>query len=511
MSLTILLMLLFSILLLLCGWRNRYYLLFAALAAAMTVAMFTVTAEVSRISNYLVPANYLVRPLETKLYRLIQSILRMPQSRLTLLRNIGVVAYFGGIVCFVLSFSSSVRLDVRRTEKRSRSLLSLIPLIGFPLLYFLFYHPQTAFTFFRLYHSSGRAQSVAGLLGALDTAFSVCVLVYLMWPVLFLCLNYRRQKMTFLSGFLLRIAVSLLLLNIGFYLMFFSGAFRYSIQDVLQYGFWRFTMPIQVPVFFTTLLPFVSFVVLVAVFIILLQLHDDYLLSVFKFRGIRKNLDALYANVRNVMHSEKNLLFTIRILAQSALDAPREEDRKESIDKIVRLCNDNMDNLARTLNDAHSMNVSSIKNDLIKAVEAAVSEQHIPEGITVERHYPAQPACLWFDMYHMTHALGNILSNSVDALQAAAPPSPTIRITVYSSRSWVYLSIWDNGCGIPPKLLHKVEQPYVSTKNKKNSWGIGLSYVFSVVRAHYGQMHIRSRQNEYTQVEILLPAYARRR
>ena len=111
----------------------------------------------------------------------------------------------------------------------------------------------------------------------------------------------------------------------------------------------------------------------------------------------------------------------------------------------------------------------------------------------------------------MTHALGNILSNSVDALQAAAPPSPTIRITVYSSRSWVYLSIWDNGCGIPPKLLHKVEQPYVSTKNKKNSWGIGLSYVFSVVRAHYGQMHIRSRQNEYTQVEILLPAYARRR
>ena len=43
------------------------------------------------------------------------------------------------------------------------------------------------------------------------------------------------------------------------------------------------------------------------------------------------------------------------------------------------------------------------------------------------------------------------------------------------------------------------------TKNKKNSWGIGLSYVFSVVRAHYGQMHIRSRQGEYTRVEILLP------
>ncbi len=111
----------------------------------------------------------------------------------------------------------------------------------------------------------------------------------------------------------------------------------------------------------------------------------------------------------------------------------------------------------------------------------------------------------------MTHAISNVLNNSLDALEAAKRPDPTIRLNLYASRSWIYFSVWDNGCGIPRKILHKVEQPYVSTKNKRNSWGIGLSYVFTVARAHYGQMHIRSRQGSYTQVEILLPRSRKRR
>ena len=47
MSLTILLLLVFMLLLLFCGWRNKYFVLFACLAAAMAVSMFTLTIEVA--------------------------------------------------------------------------------------------------------------------------------------------------------------------------------------------------------------------------------------------------------------------------------------------------------------------------------------------------------------------------------------------------------------------------------------------------------------------------------
>ncbi len=513
MSMTILLLLLFTALLLVYGWRNKYFYLYAVLVVSMTLSMFSLTVEVARVSNYLVPANFLIRSLETRLYAMCYSMMKIPLSTLMIIRNAGVVGYFGGIVCFVRSFSSSVRLD-EAADKKRRLALQYVPLIGLPLLFFVFYHPQTAYRFFHYYHTltdAARMQQFVSLIRLADSAMTFCVLIYLLWPVLFLLINYRRGRITFLSGFLLRLAGTLLILNISFFMLFFTGVFRVSCQDVMQYGFWRFTLPLQMPVFYTSLLPIITFILLVAIFVTLMHLHDDYILSFFKSRGIRRNLNALYANVRNVMHSEKNLLFTIRILTQDALETADELERARKMEKILDLCNQNMDDLARTLNDAHDMNVSTVRNDFIGAVETALANLRVPESVEIERDYPGDTLPLFFDIYHMTHAVGNVLINSLDALAAAAPEHPKIRLTIYTSRNWVYFSVWDNGCGIPAKILHKVEQPYVSTKNKKNSWGIGLSYVFNVIRAHYGQMHIRSQQNVFTQVEILLPRSRRRR
>lgn len=509
-ALTILLLLVFTLFLIVYGWRNRYFLFFALLVLASALSMFTLTVEVAKVSNYLVPANYLIRPVETWLYTFLQHFIAyLPLSTLQVLRNTGIVLYFGGIVCFVQSFSNSIRLDSAVSSRRRLS-LRYVPLIGLPLLFFLFYHPQTAFWFFRLHHS-GRYPPVAGVMRAADAILTSGVLAYLLWPALFLLINWRRGRMTFLSGLLLRLSGVLLVLNISFFILFFTGVFRTSCDDALNYGFWHFTLPTQLPVFYTSLLPVISFIVIVAIFVTLMHLHADHLFTFLKSRGIRKNLNALYANVRNVMHSEKSLLFTIRILAQDALDAPSAEEREVKLQKIMDLCGSNMENLARTLNDAHDMSVNAMRGDFIGAVEEAVAELHIPESIRVERNYLSGEVPIFFDTYHVKHAISNLLNNSVDALEAAGRPDPVIRLSLYTSRSWAYFSVWDNGCGIPRKILNKVEQPYVSTKNKRNSWGIGLSYVFTVVRAHYGQMHIRSKQDSYTQVEILLPRSGKRR
>ena len=510
MALTILLLLLFTILLLVYGWKNRYFVFFALLAFACALSMLTLTVEIAKVSNYLVPANYLIRPLETRLYRFLHTFAFVPLSTLMVLRNIGIVLYFGGIVCFVQSFSSSIRMDSSLVSVKRLSIRYVL-LIGFPVLFFVFYHPQTAYRFFRLHHTAGMRWSVEGFLRIADSVMTACVLLYLVWPVLFLLINYRKGRMTFLSGLLLRLAGTLLLLNTSFFLLFFTGVFRVSCRDALQYGFWRFTLPTQIPVFYTSVFPALSFCIMVVVFVTLMRLHADHIFNFFKFRGIRKNLNALYANVRNIMHSEKNLLFTIRILAQNALDTQDEAERDEKLNKILDLCSRNMEDLTHTLNDAHDMRVNTAPSDFIEAVETAVSDLHLPDSVRIIRNYPEQMQPLFFDKYHMTHAISNILSNSAEALEAAAPDDPTIRLDVFTSRNWLYFSVWDNGCGIPAKLLRRVEQPYVSTKKKKNSWGIGLSYVFSVVRAHFGQMHIRSQQNRYTQVEILLPRATQRR
>ncbi|MBQ4434791.1 MAG: HAMP domain-containing histidine kinase [Clostridia bacterium] len=468
MALTILLLLLFTFFLLVYGWKNRYFLFFALLVLASALSMFTLTVEVAKVSNYLVPANYLIRPLETQLYAFLHHIIvYMPLSALLILRNTGIVLYFCGIMCFVQSFSSSIRLD-SAVSSRQRLSLRYVPLIGLPLVFFIFYHPQTAFWFFRQYHSH-HIPHLDALLQIADEAITGCVLLYLLWPALFLLINYRKGRMTFLSGLLLRLSIVLPVLNVSFFILFFTGVFRTSRSDVLNYGFWRFTLPTRLPVFYTTWLPVISFVVIITVFVMLMHLHADHLFSFLKSRGIRKNLDALYANVRNVMHSEKNLLFTIRILTQDAMNTGSEEERNVKLGKVLDLCSSSMESLTRTLNDAHDMNVNAMPSDFISAVEAAVAELHIPESIRIERNYPAETLPVFFDTYHMTHAISNLINNSLDALNSAKREDPVIRLTLYTSKNWVYFSVWDNGCGIPRKILHKVEQPYVSTKNKKTA------------------------------------------
>ncbi|MDF2485472.1 MAG: ATP-binding protein, partial [Herbinix sp.] len=93
----------------------------------------------------------------------------------------------------------------------------------------------------------------------------------------------------------------------------------------------------------------------------------------------------------------------------------------------------------------------------------------------------------------------------LEAIHIKVGEDNRILITVDSSKEWIYLSIEDNGCGIPKKNLKKIFTPYFSTKSKQNNWGMGLSYVFRVITAHYGHVRIKSRKGEYTNVEILLP------
>ena len=108
-------------------------------------------------------------------------------------------------------------------------------------------------------------------------------------------------------------------------------------------------------------------------------------------------------------------------------------------------------------------------------------------------------------MYHMTHVIINLIVNSIDALNKYNTDNAYIEITIDTSNDWIYLSIKDNGYGIPKHIQKKIFNPYFSTKPKQNNWGMGLSYAFRVVSSHYGFLRIKSKPNEFTNAEILLP------
>jgi signal transduction histidine kinase len=109
------------------------------------------------------------------------------------------------------------------------------------------------------------------------------------------------------------------------------------------------------------------------------------------------------------------------------------------------------------------------------------------------------------DQYYITQVFVNILANAVEAIEAASRDSGSIVVTVKNHFQWVVVSIEDNGIGIRKKSLKRVFQPWYSEKAGRYNRGLGLSYVYKIVKAHYGLVYFESRYGEGATAYIMLP------
>ncbi len=92
---------------------------------------------------------------------------------------------------------------------------------------------------------------------------------------------------------------------------------------------------------------------------------------------------------------------------------------------------------------------------------------------------------------------GGIIDISAEQL-TVEPGDPSLE-----PGSYARLDIRDNGPGMPPEVLHKVFEPYFTTKSMGN--GLGLTIVHSIVKRHGGSVQVRSTQGKGTAFVIRIP------
>jgi len=71
----------------------------------------------------------------------------------------------------------------------------------------------------------------------------------------------------------------------------------------------------------------------------------------------------------------------------------------------------------------------------------------------------------------------------------------------------VVIKIKDNGTGIPDSIKEKIMQPFFTTKPTGEGTGLGLSLSYDiVVKGHGGKIDINSKEGEFTEFVISIPA-----
>lgn len=135
--------------------------------------------------------------------------------------------------------------------------------------------------------------------------------------------------------------------------------------------------------------------------------------------------------------------------------------------------------------------------DLVVLVKDVVE---VLDGHPVEVDLPPKPVVVHVDPNRIRQVLLNLISNAEEAVSEV--PDPRIRIFLRTSRKGAYISVEDNGRGVPREFVDKIFHPFFTTKEKGS--GLGLYIVRRIVEAHGGEVHLRSRPGR-TSFVVFLP------
>ena len=103
-------------------------------------------------------------------------------------------------------------------------------------------------------------------------------------------------------------------------------------------------------------------------------------------------------------------------------------------------------------------------------------------------------------------ALLNLVSNALDAM----PGGGVLRVSTTSADSQVTIVLSDSGAGIPPELLPRVFDPWVTTKPEGRGTGLGLSITRDVITRFGGTVDVSSEPGHGATFTIRMPADAGR-
>ena len=203
--------------------------------------------------------------------------------------------------------------------------------------------------------------------------------------------------------------------------------------------------------------------------------------------------------VRNPVASLRNLLELIR--RRSADDHETAEYADLAIDELLR-----MHELAERMLDLNrpSARTSAPANPFRIATDVArLSTIGSDAEEVVVTGDETATADIGGDA--LKQVLLNLVQNAREAMLASGPGTGRAYIDIGCESNRIAIVVRDDGPGIPPEVLPRVFDPFVTTKQRVHGVGLGLYVAESAIRAAGGTISVRNRQEGGAMFTIALP------
>ena len=164
----------------------------------------------------------------------------------------------------------------------------------------------------------------------------------------------------------------------------------------------------------------------------------------------------------------------------------------------------------RTESEFAPVDVHLIVKEALKLLRAT-----LPSTIEL-RHAVGNPGLVLGDPTQIHQIVMNLCANAYQAMpqggtlevtlaQACIDASEASELRPMAPGPCLKLSVHDTGHGIDPGIMHRIFDPYFTTKEKTKGTGLGLAVVHGAIKAHKGAIRVSSRLGEGTTFDVLLP------
>lgn len=124
----------------------------------------------------------------------------------------------------------------------------------------------------------------------------------------------------------------------------------------------------------------------------------------------------------------------------------------------------------------------------------------IKNKITIKKEYGQIPPIECYPG-KLNQVFMNILNNAADAIKDEGE----IAIRTWGNDDHIFISIKDNGIGIPENTRKRIFEPFYTTKEVGQGTGLGLSISFGIIEKHKGNITVKSEKNKGSEFIIQLP------
>ncbi|MFH1459661.1 MAG: ATP-binding protein [Candidatus Omnitrophota bacterium] len=191
---------------------------------------------------------------------------------------------------------------------------------------------------------------------------------------------------------------------------------------------------------------------------------------------------------------------------QTLANPQQTEELLKTVENYTRRCSHIVNSL---LQFANKKQMQLIESDVNKSVENALlfTENHIKKNNinliqSLEKDLPQVLA----DPINLEQVFINIILNA----QMSMPEGGQLKVSTALAGNRVMVSFEDTGMGIAAGNMHKIFEPFFSTREPGKGAGLGLSISYGIIKAHNGDIKVESAVGKGTKVTVEIPIKERK-